>query len=161
MDDRPAQKIELRPIGWVVEGRRQVRDDDWDSVQSVIELDRDLFSKDALASLDSFSHVQVIFYMHRVRREKIQTGARHPRNNPDWPLVGILAQRAKNRPNQIGSTICRLEKVSGMRITLNGLDAVVDSPVLDLKPHFQEYGPRGPLKQPVWVSELMRGYWAS
>ena len=90
---------------------------------------------------------------------KIETAARHPRNNPDWPRVGILAQRAKNRPNQIGSTICRVLRVEGTRLFLEGLDAVDGSPVLDIKPWVREFAPRGELRQPMWVTELMRGYW--
>ena len=41
---------------------------------------------------------------HRRGRRLIETGARHPRNRIDWPLVGIFAQRGKNRPNRIGLT---------------------------------------------------------
>jgi tRNA (Thr-GGU) A37 N-methylase len=74
--------------------------------------------------VESFSHVEVLFHLDRVDAAKIETAARHPRNNPDWPKVGILAQRAKNRPNQIGSTICGVLRVEGTRLFLEGLDAV-------------------------------------
>jgi tRNA (Thr-GGU) A37 N-methylase len=47
---------------------------------------------------------------------RIVSGAQHPRNNPDWPAVGIFAQRAKNRPNRIGSTICRLLRCEGTQV---------------------------------------------
>jgi tRNA (Thr-GGU) A37 N-methylase len=103
--------------------------------------------------------VEVLFHMDRVDAAKIETAARHPRNNPDWPKVGILAQRAKNRPNQIGSTICRVLRVDGTRLFLEGLDAVDGSPVLDIKPWVREFAPRGEVRQPTWITELMRGYW--
>ena len=51
---------------------------------------------------DTFSHVEVIYFFDKVPVEKIETNARHPRNNKEWPLVGIFAQRGKNRPNRIG-----------------------------------------------------------
>lgn len=45
--------------------------------------------------------------------------------------IGIFAQRAKRRPNR---------------------------PVLDLKPWVDEFGPRGAVRQPAWMTELMKGY---
>ena len=65
---------------------------------------------------------------------EICRGARHPRGNEAWPLTGILAQRAKDRPNRIGATICRLLSVDGLRIEVAGLDAIDHTPVLGVKP---------------------------
>ncbi len=153
------ESLTFMPIGWVVSGRHEVRDDGWEQVESVIELDAGRFGPEALLGLEEFSHLEVIFFMHRVRPEKIHSGARRPRNNPAWPRMGIFAQRAKNRPNPIGTTVCRLRAVEGLRIRLTGLDAVVGSPVLDLKPWFRELAPRGEIRQPAWVEELMKNYW--
>ena len=91
---------------------------------------------------------------------KIETGARRPRNNPAWPLVGIFAQRGKNRPNRLGTTICRIDRVEGLLLHVTGLDAVDGTPVLDLKPWVREFGPRGEVRQPEWMTELMAAYWA-
>ena len=98
-------------------------------------------------------------HLHLVPADKIETGARHPRNNLDWPAVGIFAQRGKNRPNRIGTTICRVLRVEGTRLHLEGLDAVDGTPVLDLKPWVRDFGPRGEVVQPAWMVELMSGYW--
>ncbi|MGD0677258.1 MAG: SAM-dependent methyltransferase [Polyangiaceae bacterium] len=152
--------ITMVPIGVVRSTRTTVTDDDWDREQVHVEIDPRHVSGDALLGVESFSHVEVLFYMDRVDATKIETAARHPRNNQDWPKVGILAQRAKNRPNQIGSTICRVLRVEGTRLFLEGLDAVDGSPVLDIKPWAREFGPRGEVRQPTWITELMRGYWA-
>jgi tRNA (Thr-GGU) A37 N-methylase len=72
-----------------------------------VALDAEHYGQDALFGLQDFSHVEVVFYFHRVPEEKIETGARHPRGNPDWPLVGIFAQRGKNRPNRLGVSRCK------------------------------------------------------
>jgi tRNA (adenine37-N6)-methyltransferase len=152
-------EIHLAPIGIVRSGRAVVEDDDWDSVPSSIEIDPARFSPDALAGLDTFSHVEVVYWMDRVEETKIETGARHPRQNPDWPRVGIFAQRAKNRPNRIGTTICRIQVVDGLTVKVAGLDAVDGTPVLDLKPWVREFGPRGEVRQPAWMDQLMTGYW--
>lgn len=124
-----------------------------------MELDSSQFSGEALAGLSEFSHVEVVFYMDQVNPEKIEKTARHPRNNPDWPKIGIFSQRGKNRPNQIGATICKIKGVDGTKLLLKGLDAVDGTPVLDLKPWVKEFGPRGETFQPPWISELMKGYW--
>ena len=50
------------------------------------------------------------------RRDAVCTGARHPRGRVDWPLTGILAQRAKDRPNRLGVTVCRVESVDGLTL---------------------------------------------
>jgi len=133
-------------------------DDDWGGVEAVIVLD-DRFPDDALAGLADFSHVEVIFVFDQVDEATVTVGARHPRGRTDWPLVGIFAQRGKNRPNRIGLTVCEVVSVVGREVRVRGLDAVDGTPVLDLKPYLREFAPRGDIRQPAWVSELMAEYW--
>lgn len=152
-------KFEFRAIGFVAGNRRQAVDDFWGGEQASITL-TDEFAPDALQGLEEFSHVEVLFVLDQVAADKIVTGARHPRNNPDWPAVGVFAQRTKNRPNRIGSTICRVLRVDGRRLCVTELDAIDGTPVLDLKPVMAEFLPRGEVKQPAWSHELMREYWA-
>lgn len=153
--------ITVQPIGYVHSPRAEVRDDDWDGETTSIELDSDLYTADALLELANFSHVEVIYFFDKVPLEKIERGARRPRGNADWPLVGIFAQRGKNRPNRIGVTVCRLRHVDGLTVDVEGLDAVDGTPVLDIKPYLAEFGPRGQVEQPSWATELVRGYWTA
>jgi tRNA (Thr-GGU) A37 N-methylase len=155
-----ASSYAVTPIGWVRSSRSEPIDDDWDAVTSSIELDGDRFGPDAVAGLAEFSHVDVVYLFDQVDETAVQTGARHPRSNPDWPEVGILAQRAKMRPNRIGVTSCRLLGVDGLTLRVAGLDAIDGSPVLDVKPVMTEFLPRGEVRQPSWASELMAGYWS-
>jgi len=150
--------ILLQAVGTVRSSRSAVEDDLWDAETVHVELD-DRFSETALAGLETFSHVEIIFFMNQVRPEKIETEARHPRNNEAWPKIGIFAQRGKNRPNQLGTTICAIERVAGRKLHVRGLDAVDGTPVLDIKPWVQEFGPRGAVRQPSWITELMERYW--
>jgi tRNA (Thr-GGU) A37 N-methylase len=137
-----------------------VRDDDWGPVTSVIRLDADRFGPDALAGLDAFSHLEVVHHFDRVPEDKVQTGARDPRGNTDWPLVGIFAQRGKNRPNRLGVSRCRLLRTDGLDLYVQGLDAVDGTPVLDIKPCMSEFGPQGgPATQPDRATALMRDYY--
>jgi tRNA (adenine37-N6)-methyltransferase len=151
---------EVTPIGWVRSWRSEAIDDDWDTVDAEIELDPQRLGADAVAGLDAFSHVEVVFVFDQVEESQITTGARHPRGNPDWPEVGILAQRAKMRPNRIGVTACKLVGVAGLTVKVAGLDAIDGTPVLDLKPVMNEFLPRGEISQPAWAAELMSGYWS-
>src|SRR5690242_1755849 len=97
--------------------------------------------------------------MDQVDPAKVEKTSRHPRGNKAWPKVGIFAQRGKNRPNQIGTTICRILRVEGLTLELEGLDAVDGTPILDVKPWVGEFGPAGEVHQPGWITELMKGYW--
>ena len=98
-------------------------------------------------------------FFHRVEPTSIVVGVRHPRDNPAWPAVGIFAQRGRNRQNRLGSTICRVLRVSDTRLFVAELDAIDRTPVLDLKPVMREFLPREPVRQPEWSHELMRQYW--
>lgn len=154
------KSIVLTPIGVVHSSRKTVTDDHWDKEQACIELDSEQFSPEALKGLAEFSHVEILFYMNQVDPAKIEKLARHPRNNSDWPRVGIFAQRGKNRPNQIGTTICKVIRVDGLQLFVHGLDAVDATPVLDIKPWVKEFAASGVVvNQPAWISELMRNYW--
>ncbi len=151
--------IEIEPIGWVAATRLEPEDDDWGGTQAVITL-APAYDEDALAGLDAFSHVEVLYHFHAVDPQRIVSGARHPRNNPAWPRVGIFAQRGKNRPNRLGSTICRVLRVQGRSLVVAELDAIDGTPVIDLKPVMREFLPREPVAQPAWPGELMARYWA-
>ena len=150
--------IQIQPVGFVSGSRTEPTDDHWASSIASIVLEPHL-GDDALLGLDAFSHVEVLFHFHKVASDSIHCGARHPRNNPDWPQVGIFAQRGKNRPNRIGSTICRVLAVSGRTLTVAELDAIEGTPVIDIKPVMTEFLPRTPVTQPAWSSELMVDYW--
>jgi tRNA (adenine37-N6)-methyltransferase len=149
----------MQTIGFVRSPRTEPIDDDWGAVVSRIELDPGLVTEDSLRGLDEFSHIEVVYVFDRVGPGSFELGARRPRNNPDWPEVGVFAQRNKRRRNRIGIGTCELLGVSGLELTVQGLDAIDGTPVLDIKPYMAEFAPKGPVRQPAWSHELMRGYW--
>ena len=148
----------ISPIAIVRNDRKVIEDDNWGKSISVIEL-LDPLTEEALDGIEEFSHLEVIFIFDRVAEERIESGSRHPRNNKKWPRIGILAQRGKNRPNRLGTTIVRILGRSGRSLTVEGLDALDGTPVIDIKPVMREFLPRGELRQPAWVSEMMKNYW--
>jgi tRNA-Thr(GGU) m(6)t(6)A37 methyltransferase TsaA len=150
--------MNIHPIGKVHSTRKNISDDNWLKEEAYVELTNE-FPADSLAGITDFSHVEILFHMNQVDPQNVETSARHPRDNTNWPKVGIFAQRGKNRPNQIGLTICDILKVEGRKLFVKGLDAVDGTPVLDIKPWMKEFGPRGSVRQPEWVTELMSEYW--
>ena len=150
--------ISLKPIAVVRGGRAEVEDDHWAMIESRIVL-ADEFKTEVFDGIEDFSHVEVVFFFDRVPEERIELGARHPRGNTEWPRVGILAQRGKNRPNRIGVSVAELCRREGRELVVRGLDAIDGTPVLDIKPVMREFLPRGEVRQPKWATELMRNYW--
>src|SRR5512132_3260013 len=137
--------IVMEPIGYVHTQRTDAQDDYWGGTESRIVL-VDTLDPEALVGIEEFSHAEIIFCFDRVTADKIERGARHPRNNPAWPRVGIFAQRGKNRPNRIGTTIARVVERDGRTLHVSELDAIDGTPVLDIKPVMQEFLPRGALR---------------
>ena len=153
-------EIHLSPIAQVHNTRFATTDDNWGSLVSEIILDPSM-PEESLDGLDAFSHVEIIYHFHLVAEADIVTGARHPRDNPDWPKVGIFAQRGRVRPNRLGLTVVRLLQREGRSLFVEGLDAVDGTPVLDIKPIMAEFLPREPVRQPEWSHEVMMNYWSS
>jgi tRNA-Thr(GGU) m(6)t(6)A37 methyltransferase TsaA len=149
----------VTPIAVVRSTRTEAADDDWDAESSTIEL-LPPFDARAFQGLDEFSHCVVVYVFDQATWDESRM-ARRPRGNPDWPEVGIFAQRAKDRPNRLGVTTCRVLGVDGTVLRVAGLDAIDGTPVVDVKPHMREFGPRGPQHQPRWADELMQSYWST
>jgi tRNA-Thr(GGU) m(6)t(6)A37 methyltransferase TsaA len=148
----------IEAIAFVRGARETLEDDAW-GAECTIELAEGM-PAEALIGLDAFSHAEVIYVFDRVRDQEIERGARHPRGNAAWPRVGIFAQRGKGRPNRLGVTTVEVRRVDGCKLVVAGLDAVEGTPVVDIKPVMREFLPRGEVRQPAWVSELMSGYWS-
>ena len=153
------QQFVVTAIGHVRSPVKEPLDDVWGGLVSQIEVDPASFSPDALRGLEEYSHVEIIFLLDRMDENAVIKGSRRPRGRTDWPEVGIFAQRAKNRPNRIAVTVCKLLKVEGLALTVESLDAIEGTPVLDIKPYLAEFAPKGRVRQPQWSRELMAGYW--
>jgi len=92
----------------------------------------------ALAQLDSFSHVLVIWWADRHDNEKSRgtLQCRPPYANDT--VTGVFACRAEYRPNPIAITVCRIEGVDEGRgtVVIREIDALDGTPILDLKAYF-------------------------
>ena len=123
-------EVKLRVIGTVRNGRESAADQGWGAVESAIEMRPDFAP--GLLGLDQFSHVIVLFYMHRDDDHEPTTLTRRPRHRADLPLLGVFAQRARMRPNPVGITAVEIVRVEPERLVVRGLDAIDGTPVLVL-----------------------------
>ncbi len=87
---------------------------------------------EGLTGIEDFSHVYVIFWLHQVNDS--DKTLIHPGRYSDEP-VGIFATRAPIHPNQIGQTVVELVRRDRNTLWVRGLDAIDDTPVLDVKPY--------------------------
>ena len=152
-----ADPIVLTSIGVVRGGRTRIFEDHWGGVVSRLVLDPAVVDPSATGGLSDFSHIEVVFHFHRETR--VPRDATHPRGNPAWPQVGVLAGHSPVRPNHLGVSACALLEVAGLELTVQGLDAIDGTPILDIKPYAVEFQPAGAVRQPAWMRELMAHYY--
>lgn len=154
------ESYRVEPVAHVLCARTEPTDDYWGGTQSIIRVDSDRFTTEATRGLDEFSHLEILFRFHLQDPTDLNLGARRPRDNPDWPEVGIFGHRNMRRVNWLGVSRCRLIKVDGLDLHVEDLDAVNGTPVLDIKPWFAEFGPRGDTRQPAWPTVMLADYFA-
>ena len=143
--------IALRPIATVKNNVKEARKRDW--AQLVSELVFDPSFEDAMDGLEDFSHIIVLFWMHRSPSWERSMSKIHPQMRPDLPLVGVLATRSPVRPNPLGMAVVRLLERRGNLLKVIGLDAIDGTPVVDIKPYFPK-DPAAPARVPDWVHKL-------
>ncbi len=106
---------------------------------------------DALKGLDGFSHVIVLYWLHKNdtpdKRGVLQTRLER---FPNKPSAGVFASRAPVRPNPIGLSVCRILSVDGNTVRVESIDAFDGTPILDLKPHIPNVDSPSNVKLPDW-----------
>ena len=85
----------------------------------------------ALKNVESCSHLVVLYWMDRSRRDIVLQVPRHY-----GVQRGTFALRSPARPNPIAMSVVRLLRVEGAKLSVVGLDCLDDTPLLDLKPYF-------------------------
>ncbi len=150
----PLATLEVDAIGWVRNGIADSQDVTWEEIDSQIVIEERFL--EALEGLEEFSHIIVIFWLHKKKREVIPLTV-HPQGREDMPLVGVFATRAPMRPNPIGLTVVQLLERQGNTLRVRGLDAYDGTPVLDIKP----YLPQGDYIPEAKIPEWLRRLWES
>ena len=115
----------MTPIGLVKRTSLRENEKDRNLVSKIVF--RKEFAR-GLDSIENWSHVYIIFWMHKVsNKEKVLTC---PKEN-----VGIFATRAPIHPNRVGLTLVEVVKHEKNVLWVRGLDALNGTPVLDIKPY--------------------------
>ncbi len=89
---------------------------------------------DGLADLHEFSHIYVLFHLHRS-----QPGALKVTPFLDTVERGIFATRSPKRPNPIGLSIVEIERIVDNVIHVRGIDLLNGTPLIDVKPYIQAF----------------------
>lgn len=104
------------------------------AARGVLELVAPFDHADAVQGLEQVSHIWLLFLFHQTLEEKPRLKVRPPRLGGNQSM-GVFATRATHRPNGIGQSVVKLEKVEPGRLWVSGIDLLDGTPVLDIKPY--------------------------
>jgi len=90
--------------------------------------------KQGLKDLKGFSHIILIYHFHKSKGYDLLC-----RPFLDEVERGLFATRAPRRPNPIGLSIVRLEKISGTTLSVASLDVLDETPLIDIKPYIPQF----------------------
>ena len=146
--------ISFRPIGII---RTPFTRTDGMPIQAVaavgvagrIELDPDLV--EALADLDGFSHLTLIYHLHLITAARLTV-------TPflDDQPHGVFATRSPARPNAIGLSTVRLVAIRNAMIEIEDVDIVDGTPLLDIKPYVPAFDQREDVRI-GWFTDRLGG----
>ena len=132
-----SEKIIMSPIGIIHSPYEQVKDMPIQGkfkpgVKAWIELQEEYSA--GLKDLDGFSHAIIIYYFHRSEKTEIE-GKPFLEDNKH----GIFAIRSPHRPNHIGLSVVKIEKIQGNKLHFSEVDVFNGTPVLDIKPYVKQF----------------------
>jgi len=104
-------------------------------VRGQVELREELVA--GLKDLEGFSHIILIYHFHLCKGFDLEV----------LPFIGgerrgLFATRGPKRPNSIGISVARLIKIEGRFLTIEDVDVLDGTPLLDIKPYIPQFGPR-------------------
>ncbi|WPC07172.1 tRNA (N6-threonylcarbamoyladenosine(37)-N6)-methyltransferase TrmO [Pseudomonas benzenivorans] len=104
------------------------------AARGVLELLPPFDQGEAVQGLERVSHVWLLFLFHQALEDKPRLKVRPPRLGGNQSL-GVFASRATHRPNGIGQSVVKLDRVEPGRLWLSGIDLLDGTPILDIKPY--------------------------
>lgn len=104
------------------------------AARGVLELLPPYDQPEAVEGLETASHLWLLFVFHAAPSGPEHIRVRPPRLGGNR-RVGVFATRSTHRPNPIGQSVVRLERVEAGRLWLSGIDLLDGTPVLDIKPY--------------------------
>jgi tRNA-Thr(GGU) m(6)t(6)A37 methyltransferase TsaA len=92
---------------------------------------------EGLADVNGFSHVYLIYHLHRSEGYSLKVVP-----FLDTERRGLFATRAPRRPNPIGISVVRVERVEANKVYFQDVDMLDGTPLLDIKPYVREFDSR-------------------
>eukprot|EP01133_Synstelium_polycarpum_P000376 gene376-440_t len=128
--------------------------------RAVLRLSTKINPVHALEGLDQYSHCWLIFVFHEntntlraVRTDRpgsmVKAKVRPPKL--DGVKVGLFSTRTPHRPNAIGLSIAKIDKIEGNALHLSGIDLIDGTPILDVKPYIKHYDAVFDAVNPAWT----------
>jgi tRNA-Thr(GGU) m(6)t(6)A37 methyltransferase TsaA len=128
-----APRYEVVPVGWVesslTERDQAPRQGDEGAPSAWLAFEAGV--AEALRDLRPGAEIIVLTWLDRADRDVLVT---RPRDDPRNPLTGVFSTRSPDRPNPIGLHRVPVVAVDGLRIQVDGLEALDGTPVIDVKP---------------------------
>ncbi len=145
--------LTLEPIGFIESPHREKADAPRqpraaEGTRGTITLLPGRGFEDALTDLDGFSHVWVLFWFHQ--SNEFRPKVLPPRSDRKR---GVFATRSPHRPNPLGLSVMRLERVDGLRVHVQDVDLLDGTPILDIKP-YAPWAAAIPDASPGWLGPL-------
>jgi tRNA (adenine37-N6)-methyltransferase len=130
-------KLELDPIGIIHTPFKElagmpIQPAGAEGIKGKIEIYAPYIS--GLKDLDGFSHIILLFHFHKSTDYKMQVVP-----YMDTEIRGLFATRAPRRPNPIGLSIVKLDKIEGNLLYIQNVDMLDGTPLLDIKPYYPEF----------------------
>ncbi len=106
-----------------------------------------------LQGLDAFSHVIILYWCHlRDEKDEREVLKVTPRRHHHGSQVGVFASRSPTRPNPIALCVAQLVSIQDCHLHVRGLDALKDSPIIDIKPYIPRADSVPEAETPEWTS---------
>ncbi|XP_045081402.1 LOW QUALITY PROTEIN: tRNA (adenine(37)-N6)-methyltransferase [Coregonus clupeaformis] len=107
--------------------------------RATLQIQQSVFNnpEHSLVGLDNYSHVWVVFLFHKNGHLSYKAKVKPPRLNGQ--RVGVYSTRSPHRPNALGLTLAKLDRVTDDTLHLSEIDMIAGTPVLDIKPYISDY----------------------
>ena len=126
------EPITYEPIGWIRSPFKEPAGVPIQAAMSDAEGEVEMLPAyaEGLLDLGGFSHIMLVYHFHMSGDHSLKV-----RPFLDDEFHGVFCTRAPSRPNPVGVSVVRLDRVEGTTLHVTGLDIVDGTPLLDIKPY--------------------------
>jgi tRNA-Thr(GGU) m(6)t(6)A37 methyltransferase TsaA len=125
--------VELNPIGIIHSPYKDRKQCPPQGREDICEIEISGQYGEGLKDIDGFSHLILLYWLHSAKGYSLLV-----KTPWDSEPHGLFATRSPNRPNPIGFSVVELIEINGNRLKVKGLDALEETPLLDMKPYLPE-----------------------